>query len=72
MRSVVKCNGDAARCVCAGVFIVRLERMLKPRVRYLCAFDSWCTLAREEQGDHVKLERRGELKKRKEEKAIKG
>jgi len=29
-------------------------------------------LAREEQGSHVKLERRGELKKRKEEKAIKG
>jgi hypothetical protein len=46
--------------------------MLKPRVSYLCAFDSWCTLARAEQGNHVKLERRGELKKRKEEKAIKG
>jgi hypothetical protein len=46
--------------------------MLKPRVSYLCAFDSWCALGREEQGNHVKLERRGGLKKRKEEKAIKG
>lgn len=26
----------------------------------------WCTLAREEQENHVKLERRGELKKRRE------
>lgn len=54
------------------LFIARLEGMLKPRVSYPCAFDSWCALALEEQGNHVKLERRGELKKRKEEKAIKG